>query len=281
MTTEKQRKANIKNAKKSTGPRTKKGKEIVSKNALKHGILSKEAFLDIGKIKEDREEFDKLRKRFFSELNPHNILEEMLVDMIFSYYWRLRRVLRVEKEEIRRQTKLVGVVRLINENLQADRLEDGYIYISLRELVNNVILLRRYETKVLYFVDILDKKGFLTENEFLECIKLVKSVSSNETVEYIENLNIRARRDARGRKLKNEYADELKRILSMILERVRLYLTLAEFVEKIEVEVEEKTSMVLPEEILNKILRYETSLERKLYKAIETLEMLRGQVKNK
>lgn len=45
MATEKQIQANRNNAKKSTGPRTEKGKARVSQNALKHGLLARDAIL--------------------------------------------------------------------------------------------------------------------------------------------------------------------------------------------------------------------------------------------
>ena len=45
MTTARQIVANRRNARKSTGPRTPAGKAIVRKNALKHGLLSREVIL--------------------------------------------------------------------------------------------------------------------------------------------------------------------------------------------------------------------------------------------
>ena len=45
MTTAIQIKANRKNAKKSTGAKTKEGKRIVANNALKHGVFAKQLVL--------------------------------------------------------------------------------------------------------------------------------------------------------------------------------------------------------------------------------------------
>ena len=45
MTTDKQRKANRQNAKKSTGPRTEEGKARSSQNGLKHGLLARDAVM--------------------------------------------------------------------------------------------------------------------------------------------------------------------------------------------------------------------------------------------
>ena len=48
---------NIKNSRKSTGPKTRKGKSISKKNALKHGILSREIVLSDGDGKEKQAEY--------------------------------------------------------------------------------------------------------------------------------------------------------------------------------------------------------------------------------
>ena len=47
MTTDRQREANRRNADKSTGPRTPEGKETVSRNAIKHGLLSQRVVLAV------------------------------------------------------------------------------------------------------------------------------------------------------------------------------------------------------------------------------------------
>ena len=45
MTCNKQARANRRNARKSTGPKTQKGKAVVRLNALKHGLLPQEVLL--------------------------------------------------------------------------------------------------------------------------------------------------------------------------------------------------------------------------------------------
>ncbi len=45
MTSDKQLRANQRNALKSTGPRTPEGKAAIRRNALKHGLLSQEVLL--------------------------------------------------------------------------------------------------------------------------------------------------------------------------------------------------------------------------------------------
>jgi hypothetical protein len=93
MTTEKQIAANQDNALKSTGPRTPEGKRKSSKNALKHGLLSREVLLPDGEEKTVLEAFG---SRLRADLEPVGELEDLLVDRIITAAWRLRRVLRLE-----------------------------------------------------------------------------------------------------------------------------------------------------------------------------------------
>ena len=83
--------ANRRNAQKSTGPQTPAGRAVSKMNALKHGILSKEAVVRGRCIKEDDREFAALNQRLWEDLNPVGLLEEMLVDQIVTAHWRRRR----------------------------------------------------------------------------------------------------------------------------------------------------------------------------------------------
>ena len=92
MTSEKQARANRKNALESTGPKTPEGKAAVRLNALKHGLLSRETLLP----GEDEEALTELSDLLREELQPVGELQNLLVDRIISAYWRLSRLGRVE-----------------------------------------------------------------------------------------------------------------------------------------------------------------------------------------
>ena len=92
MTSDKQRKANRENARKSTGPRTPEGKAVTRLNAVKHGLLSQEVLLP----EEDAAALRELGERVRAELQPVGQLENMLVEQIIVGFWKLRRVRRVE-----------------------------------------------------------------------------------------------------------------------------------------------------------------------------------------
>jgi hypothetical protein len=92
MATDKQIRANRRNAHKSTGPKTLQGKAAVSLNPLKHGLLSRQTLLP----NEDEASLMQLSERLHSQLQPVGELESLLVERIVAAAWRLRRVLAVE-----------------------------------------------------------------------------------------------------------------------------------------------------------------------------------------
>jgi len=91
--------ANRRNALKSTGPRTERGKANVRFNALKHGFLSKQVVISSKRIGEDAKEFEALLERLMEHYDPANVAEEVQVEMIAVCLWRDRRLLRCEVEE--------------------------------------------------------------------------------------------------------------------------------------------------------------------------------------
>lgn len=92
MASEKQLQANRLNAEKSTGPKSHEGKATASKNALKHGILASAAFIS----EEDSSLFQALQAKLYEHYLPSGGKEEVLVDRIAAYLWRLRRVFQIE-----------------------------------------------------------------------------------------------------------------------------------------------------------------------------------------
>jgi hypothetical protein len=96
MLSEKQVIANRNNALKSTGPRSFEGKRTVSRNAVRHGLLSSP---DLTVIKgEDRTEFEDFSVNLLADLKPVGQLETLLAERITSFFWRLKRTGRMEKE---------------------------------------------------------------------------------------------------------------------------------------------------------------------------------------
>lgn len=76
------------------GPRTASGKSAIKYNAMKHGLLSKEVFLDT----DDYSEFLGMAIELQEGLAPATAAEDLLVDRIIGETWRLKRALRVERQ---------------------------------------------------------------------------------------------------------------------------------------------------------------------------------------
>ncbi|MHC4528393.1 MAG: hypothetical protein ACYS29_10980 [Planctomycetota bacterium] len=96
MATQAQINANRRNAKRSTGPRTPRGKAAISNNALKHGLFARQTLIS----SEDPNEFLHHRRRILAELLPQGPMEFMLAERIISLAWRLKRADRLQSQAI-------------------------------------------------------------------------------------------------------------------------------------------------------------------------------------
>ena len=80
--------ANIANAKLSTGPKTLSGKEKVSGNALTHGLTAEKHVI----IGESIDEFNTFKDSMLKVYEPNGAYEEEIFIKLVELLWRLRRV---------------------------------------------------------------------------------------------------------------------------------------------------------------------------------------------
>lgn len=92
MANQLQIRANRRNARKSTGPKSDTGKSIAAKNALLHGVFSTAPLLP----GEDPQEFAALREGYLALYCPTNQNQHFLVDRLVQSAWRLTRLLGLE-----------------------------------------------------------------------------------------------------------------------------------------------------------------------------------------
>jgi len=95
MTSERKRLSNAKNATKSTGPRSQRGKQFSSTNALKHGLYSSELRI----AEDERPEFEALRSGLLGQLAPKTMLQGIAFEQILSSCWRCKIALRIEMQQ--------------------------------------------------------------------------------------------------------------------------------------------------------------------------------------
>ena len=89
MATERQIQANRRNAQKSTGPKTPRGRAAVRLNSLKHGLNAKTLILP----GENRADYKALLHSLEAEHQPTTPRERRLVMQSAKATWRLRRIL--------------------------------------------------------------------------------------------------------------------------------------------------------------------------------------------
>jgi hypothetical protein len=87
--------ANRRNALKSTGPRTPKGKEYTGRNAVKHGLLASH-ISDFRALDEDPQEFEDLLNGLWDSLQPVGRAEEEEVENMALCRWKQKRAWRYE-----------------------------------------------------------------------------------------------------------------------------------------------------------------------------------------
>ncbi len=87
--------ANRENAKKSTGPKTPRGKAYSRRNALKHGLFVRH-ITDFEALHEDPYEFQALINGLWDQYQPIGKAEEIEVERIALCCWRLKRSWRYE-----------------------------------------------------------------------------------------------------------------------------------------------------------------------------------------
>jgi hypothetical protein len=134
MASDKQIRANRRNARNSTGPKTQEGKAAVSLNALNHGLLSRQILLP----NEDEASLMQLSEHLHSQLQPVGELESLLVERIVAAAWRLRRVLAVE----------AGIYKEERFSFTGEEYGLGMAFIRDANGANAFSKLSRYETTI-------------------------------------------------------------------------------------------------------------------------------------
>ena len=92
--------ANRKNAQRSTGPRTSRGKAASSRNAIRTGLTTMTVTVMPG---ESQDDLDDLSEAIRNDWNPQGDHENFLVDQMISARWRLERLARYEEEAMNKE----------------------------------------------------------------------------------------------------------------------------------------------------------------------------------
>src|SRR5829696_51862 len=251
--------ANRANALKSTGPKTVEGKAASKMNAVKHGILSAEALVS----GENQQEFTALHEWFQEDLQPVGPLEVMLVGQVVTTHWRLRRVLAAESGEIKREA-----------DLQQASARSNSLPSTIEDTSEGCRLLQTLLSDTLLAVE---RDGELTLGAVFRFSGL-SGEQPNPIKRELNALHFRQRdeqtRDAvqeAGRERRKQAAvtfinDHLRRLAVREVERQKK--------EEGASQLPQITGILPGADAMNRFIRYESMLNRQLFRAMKELRTL-------
>lgn len=271
--TEKQLAANRRNAQRSTGPRTPKGRDVSKMNALKHGILSRQVLVAGQHYQEDRKEFEALHRRFWEDLQPEGPMEEMLVDQIVTAHWRLKRALiaesgaialNVDKGHRKRAKGIHPVLQWMQWRAHGDP-----IYAMQNSSTGSAVLMNWVRA----MRATVEQEGRLTKEAVQKLITHFGG-EPNVLTKSMEEMRLKLEAEPDTPESAARKHDEALAFLDRKMNDLRLSRDRC-----VEDEEQEEDSMqaaaILPSgDVLDKILRYETKLERQMYRAMAQLERI-------
>lgn len=232
--------ANQRNSHQSTGPKTPEGKEKVRHNALKHGLLARDLVLP----DEDPAKFDALLHDLIQHYAPVGPIEMILVERIAVNLWRLGRAVRCE----------VGSVTGQLIELEPPDGEARNLRWKARDLKRRADLAGDFRKKIEQSADFEltadDLKNLRWDRASTEA-ELMKVKPADKKLTVLDWMDV----------TRTEFLQDASKLEARAVEAQAKAMRIYEA---------KKVASSLP--LYDRTLRYETTFERQLYKAIDELE---------
>jgi hypothetical protein len=246
---------------------------------LKHGLFAIEVVIRTGDGKESVAEFKRLLQEFREKLQPVGILEETLVERIVVCIWRLKRVARCEAGEIRSK---LDTVRSGEPGRRLGKLKWE---LQLFEVTKRADVFECSSFGVELLLEILDRVfAELEEGDEL-------SEESEDRLEFFGTgdnslADLYARFNPSAEPGTEEDGPRVSRceLMDAIAKKATYLGDRLEVLQKYDaMALEAKVLRLgLPDKAtVDKLLRYETTVERQLYRAIAQLDSLQSRRRGK
>lgn len=259
---------------KATGPRTEGGKQRASQNAITHGILSKAIVLR----GESKSEYELLLNGLWQSQQPVGRLEEILVEKLATIIWRQRRFLEAEGAEIRKNQDTAESDRL-NRRAEADeQLAFTREYQSLILQIQDPDILERCLKLLIELREGIEKRGFDYKRDTLILSKIYGTRGAKQLHEdlygvYDKLFNTSRGTTVQGEGLKSEdQGQEMLREIDKEIDRLMSYKQTEASLEAERTRLEIHRHSVPFASVLDRLLRYEASLERVFDRTLSQLE---------
>jgi hypothetical protein len=266
--------------KKATGPRTKQGKQRASLNSTKHGIFSNVLVLE----SESRTEYERLLGRLWKTVQPVGAIEELLVENLATIAWRKRRLFLAEGAEIRKNTEFVEWDQRLREREEAEilaRLSDPLNNHGLIGEIHNPDVLARCLGLLAQLREQIEKDGLNPENDktileriygdheesrlcddFCDFYLILLAVS-----QFSEEERLR-----KGCAAPKQSREKILRGINEEVRRLKRYREARISVETARTQVEALRHSIPDAPGLERLLRYEASLDRAWDRTLSQLE---------
>ena len=269
----------------ATGPRTEAGKQRASRNAIKHAIFSEVTVLP----GESAEKYGSLLEELRDTLQPEGGLEELLVEKLASVAWRHRRLLLAEGAEIRRGQKFLESDREFQQRKEAEAIGTLTVFEQLGEdagpgliwEIQNPAVLERCLELLLELRRQIKERG-LDSSEDTSILNRIYGSNKHlrETLrESYDMWSETAQASDEERQTHNYATPEqcTRNILSEIqteICRLRAYQKKSASIESERMKLEILRCNIPEPERLDRLLRYEASLERAFDRTLNQLERM-------
>lgn len=301
--------ANRRNALRSTGPRTARGKRIVSQNPIKHGLLAREVVITAGDGTESSAEFYTLLASLRDCYEPVGVVEDSLVQTIATCWWRKARVIRAENGEIRKQLDTVVVDQAFRSSDKANldlllSKMDLDVYrpgnqadqrVSTRERLSEIqddqTTLRGHRAGLAYLSALLltAKSEMASDGYLSESIRkgIANAFGLWDCLFTLTCGNAVPPEVRKEDRISEEFVDQPTEeqraaIVALIDSRLKTMTVFGDYAqerEKLTRDAEARCFSLPPVEASDKLLRYEAHLDRQLYRTMDQLERLQRQRK--
>jgi hypothetical protein len=254
--------ANRQNALKSTGPKTPRGKAYSGRNAIKHGLFSGQ-MMDFVSHGEDPTEYEEILAGLCTKYQPIGTAEELELERISLCWWRLKRAWRYENAMNRVALRNLGRRELAEQAEwceERDKEEDAII----QELKNAAEEIQKTQESPKDWQE-LKQRIFVIEPKFEPVWKSLEDSAQERLTEPAIS------------KLSKQLNPKLRSSLFALFTVRSAIIFLEELRHSRNTSVREIAiaQHVIPNsEALDKILRYETTIERQLGRSVDRLERL-------
>jgi hypothetical protein len=271
--TEKRLTANRKNALKSTGPTSPEGKARASMNALKHGLRASSLAVP---ILENAEDWEAHRRLVLQDLGPVGYIERILAERTAAILWRLGRVVRYESAVVSNAINDIGKNIMDRPDTDPeDAKKRAETLIRVRGLKPTAHVDGEDAGTVL---DLVTEALDLSEKEDVEA-----EVPEGHKGEHWGDWDgwTREALETAVKSLQKQAGDEYARVdpWEDALKEAKTAIILAQVAQEdhaARLDKDRKEALLPPDETLDKVSRYETTLERSLFRTLHELQRLRA-----